>query len=220
MWNNWFGRAWAAPLLHGKWWIATKNETATHFCSLGTVVHVQTNPIILRILPYKHIITQKFQLHLMAFHIRLVLSTVLWRMKRLRLRSLYYGWYGQTCHKERTAKIMVTPCVAGMVNHAMKNERLRLRSFHIWLVRSTMQWIMKQRRLLTLFIWHVILWLKERRGPGEKSNIMLEETEQLLKRENQGWKQEEHARDVRMPWWWQSSDKYCCSRKGKLEIAL
>ena len=29
---------------------------------------------------------------------------------------------------------------------------------------------------------------------------MLEGTEKLLKRENQGWKQEEHVRDVRMPY--------------------
>ena len=35
---------------------------------------------------------------------------------------------------------------------------------------------------------------------------MLEGTEKLLKRENQGWKQEEHARDVRTPSCQQSSD--------------
>ena len=39
---------------------AMKNGIATLYCSLGMVVHVQTNMINLRILPYKCIITQKY----------------------------------------------------------------------------------------------------------------------------------------------------------------
>ena len=39
---------------------ATKNGIATHYCSLGTVVHVRTNTINLRILPYKCIVIQKY----------------------------------------------------------------------------------------------------------------------------------------------------------------
>ena len=38
----------------------TKNGIATHYCSLDTVVHVQTNMINLRILPYKYIVMQKY----------------------------------------------------------------------------------------------------------------------------------------------------------------
>jgi len=40
--------------------IAAKNGIATHYCSFGTVVHVQTNTINLRILPYKCIVMQKY----------------------------------------------------------------------------------------------------------------------------------------------------------------
>ena len=32
------------------------------------------------------------------------------------------GWYGQPCHKEWMAKIMVAPYKAGTANHVMKNE--------------------------------------------------------------------------------------------------
>ena len=38
----------------------TKNGIATHYCSLGMVVHVQMNTINLRILPYKCIVLQKY----------------------------------------------------------------------------------------------------------------------------------------------------------------
>ena len=54
--------------------------------------------------------------------------------------------------KNEMGKITVTPYMAGTVNHATKNEWLRLRSLHIWLVQSTMPRIMKRRRLLTLLI--------------------------------------------------------------------
>ena len=39
-----------------------------------------------------------------------------------------------------------------MVNHATKNEWLRLLSLHVWLVRSTMPRIIKRQRLLTLYL--------------------------------------------------------------------
>ena len=39
---------------------AAKNGIATHYCSLGMVVHVQANTINLRILPYKCIVMQKY----------------------------------------------------------------------------------------------------------------------------------------------------------------
>ena len=38
----------------------TKNVIATHYCSLGTVVHGQTNTINLWLLPYKCIVMQKY----------------------------------------------------------------------------------------------------------------------------------------------------------------
>ena len=72
---------------------------------------------------------------------------------------------------------MVTPYMAGMVNHATNNETAKITDT-IYLPRDTV--------------------MKEGRGWGEESNIVLEGTEKLLKRENQGWKQEEQARDIKM----------------------
>ena len=40
--------------------------------------------------------------------------------------------------KNEMAKITVTPYMAGMVNHTMKNEWVRLQSLHMGLVWSTM----------------------------------------------------------------------------------
>ena len=37
-----------------------KNGIATHYCSFGRVVHLLTNTINLRILPYKCIVMQKY----------------------------------------------------------------------------------------------------------------------------------------------------------------
>ena len=61
------------------------------------------------------------------------------------------------------AKIMVTPYMAGTVTYAMKNKWLRLRSLHIWLVRSIMSEIMKQRRLLTFYLEHDNVMEREKR---------------------------------------------------------
>ena len=110
---------------------AMKNGIATHYCSLGTVVHEQTNTINLRILPYKCIVVQKDSASFTGIP--------------------YKAGTVNHATKNETAKITVTPYMADTVNHATKNERLRLRSLPIWLVRSTMPRIRKRQRLLTLF---------------------------------------------------------------------
>ena len=40
--------------------IVVKNGIATHYCRFGRVVHLQTNSINFRILPYKCIVMQKY----------------------------------------------------------------------------------------------------------------------------------------------------------------
>ena len=91
------------------------------------------------------------------------------------------------------AKITITLYMAGTVNHATKNERLRLRSLHIWLVRSTMPRIMKWQRLLTLFIWHVMeREEKLRRREQYHARETAEERESRL---------EEHASNIRTMMW-------------------
>ena len=63
---SYWGEPERAPLLHGKQCSGPcvknrdENAIATHYCSLGTVVHVQTNTINLRILPYKCMVMQKY----------------------------------------------------------------------------------------------------------------------------------------------------------------
>ena len=111
--------------------IAMKNGIATHYCSLGTVARVQTNTINLWILSYKCIVMlQKYSASFTDIP--------------------YQAGTVNHATKNETAKITVTLYMAGTVNHAIKNEWLRLQSLRIWLVRSTMPWIMKWWRLLTL----------------------------------------------------------------------
>ena len=59
--------------------------------------------------------------------------------------------------------ITVAPYMAGTVNHATNNETAKITD--------------------TIYLAHDTV-MEERRGWGEQSNIMLEGTEKLLKREN------------------------------------
>ena len=86
------------------------------------------------------------------------------------------------------------PYMADTVNHATKNEQLRLQSLHIWLVQSTMQQVMKRRRFLTLYL--ACDTAEERMKAGSKNST--QETS------------ERHDVD-------RAATKYCCSG---LEITL
>ena len=78
--------------------------------------------------------------------------------------------------KNETARIMVALYMAGKINHVMNHETAKITD-SVYLACGTMM-------------------EREERLRRRKSNIALEGTEKLLKRENQGWKQEEHMRDV------------------------
>ena len=51
----------------------------------------------------------------------------------------------------------------------------------------------------TIYLTHDTVMESKAEKRLQESNIVLEGTEKLPKRENQGWKQEDHARDVRTP---------------------
>ena len=83
----------------------TKDGIAMHYCSLGMVVHVQTDTINLRI-PYKCIVMQKY---LASFtDVPYMVGTV------------------NHTKKNETGKITVTTYMAGTVNHAMNNEMAKI----------------------------------------------------------------------------------------------
>ena len=85
-----------------------KNGIATHYCSLGTVVHVQANTINLCILIIQVLCNAK------------IISFIYWHS--------IFGWYSQPCHEEWTAKITDSVFILAHQCIRMKREeRLRRR---------------------------------------------------------------------------------------------
>ena len=82
--------------------------------------------------------------------------------------------------------------MAGTVNHATNNEMAKITDT-IYFAHDTVTEREERLRRSRDNRGCLLLSLEE------ESNIVLEETEKLLKIENQGWKKEEHARDIRTP---------------------
>ena len=100
--------------------IAVKNRIAIHYCSFDRVVHLQTNTINLRILPYKCIVMRKYSTSFTDIPYKV----------------------GMVNHATKK-RITDIPYKACTVNHATKMKQLVLLTFHKRLVRSTMPRRMK-----------------------------------------------------------------------------
>ena len=71
---------------------------------------------------------QKYLTLLLTFHIRLVQSTMSQRMNGKDYGQSILAWYGHISHvtNNETAKTMVGPYKASMINHDMNNEWQKL----------------------------------------------------------------------------------------------